>query len=429
MCANRWVDGWGSSAGVLPLEFRMNSRKGTDKGGPAQGQSGSRAGLTLIEMIGVVAILAIVTAAVTPVAVRRMDIAARTKEYSDLTAISNALTTYIVRSNSVPGTNGTAWAAAVAGWLNQPVTNITTNPRRFQRLFMLDPTSTLLLPYNQTGNNGTSAPVNMRVMIVSSIARTNVPPSINFSETWNWNNVLSPTVKPASWSTFPGNGDDVCIQRINLSQMFYQLILVDRDQNTPGGATNAPFNINGYTPPTIISNLAFGGIIWNNYYLAGTAVGLWATNNYGTNALQTTFILNQNSSFVFENGTWNSQIQGCPTCTNSQPPTSSGLASAYSSAAINFFNSIWNSGAGSGGGKGTAQTAVLSAFGDLMTDYTMWSEATSNGVAMPFSSNGDNNPNLPMTRILQQDLPAWVDQLTGNQAGGGKGNNFSGLLY
>lgn len=404
----------------------MNSRQSSDKGDPAQCQAGSRAGLTLIEMIGVLAILAIVTAAVTPVAVRRMDIAARTKEFSDLTAISNALTTYIVRSNSIPGTNSTAWAAAVASWLNQPVTNITTNPRRFQRLFMLDPTSTLLLPYNQTGNNGTSAPVNLRVMIVSSIARTNVPPSINFSETWNWNNVLSPTVKPASWSTFPGNGDDVCIQRINLSQMFYQLILVNRDQNVlpiPGAGTNAPFNINGYTPPTIISNLTFAGSIWNSYYLAGSAVGLWATNNYGTNVLQTTVILNQNSSFVFENGTWNSQIEGCPTCTNSSSGTSS-LASQYNNAAISFFNSQWNSAAGGPGYKGAAQNAVLSAFGNMMMDYTMWSEATSNGVAMPFSSNGVGNKS--------GQLPAWliitaeqgnVDTYTGT----GKGVN-SGLL-
>jgi hypothetical protein len=383
-------------------------------------------GLTLIEVIGVLAILVILTAAITPVAVRRVDIAARTKEFNDLIAISNGLTLQISRSFSIPGATGTAWATNVAIALNQAVTNITTNPRRFQRLYLVDPNiANLTLPYTQTGNNGlTAAPTNARVMVVSSIARTNVPSSINFNETWNWNNVLNANPKPASWAAFPGSGEDVCIQRINLGQMFYQLVLVNRDQNYPGGATNAPFNINGLTPPTIITNVLFpGGMIWNNYYLGGSAVGLWATNGYGTNVVATTYILNQNASFVFENGTWNGQIQGCPTCTNAPPPPSSPLASQYNAAAINFFNSLWNSAASGKGGKGAAQTAVLSAFGNFMMDYSMWADATSNGVAIPFSSNGDNNSLLPMLDIIQAEQGN-VDTYTGT----GQGSN-SGLLH
>ena len=390
--------------------------------------AGSRlAAFSLIEFIGVMAIIAIVTAAIAPVAVRRIDIAARTKEVNDLTTISNAIMMQVVRSNNIPG--AATWAGAVANWLDRPVTNINNTPRKFQRLYLVDPNiASLTLPYTQSGNSGLgAAPANARIIIVSSIARTNVPPSINFSETWNWNNVLNPTAKPASWSTFPGSGEDVCIQRINLAQMFYQLVLVNRDQNTPGGATNAPFNINGTTPPTIVTNLSFpNGQIWNNYYLAGSAVGLWATNSYGTNVLATTYILNQNASFVFENGTWNAQIQGCPTCTNAPPSSgSSSLASAYNQAAINFFNSLWSSSAGSKAGKGAAQSAVLSAFGNFMVDYTMWADATSNGVAVPFDSNGQgkNNPNLPMLQIITTENNN-VDTYTGT----GSGNN-SGLLY
>jgi type II secretory pathway pseudopilin PulG len=386
-------------------------------------------GLTLIEVIGMLAIVAILTAAITPVAVRRIDIAARAKEYSDLNAISNAIVMQIIRSYSIPGT--TAWATNVATWLNQPVTNIVVNPRKFQRLYLADPTSSPSLPYTQSGNVGWgSQPVDGRVMVVSSIARTNVPPTIDFNETWNWNNVLNPTAKPASWSTFPGNGDDVCIERINIQSLFYQLILVNRDQ-APPGATNAPFNINGTTPPYIITNLAYAnGAIFRDYYLAGTTLGLWSTNNNssGTNALAITYIINQDSSFVFENGTWNLQIQGCLSCTNAPPPssTSNNLASAYNNAAINFFNSLWNSGTGANGGKGATQTAVLSAFGNFMMDYTMWAEATSNGVAVPFNTDGNNNNNLPMILILNGE-EVNVDQITGNQGNGA--GHFTGMLH
>jgi prepilin-type N-terminal cleavage/methylation domain-containing protein len=388
-------------------------------------------GLTLIEMIGVLAILAIVTAAITPVAVRRVDLAARTKEFSDLNAISNAIVMQIIRADSIPGTTGSGWATNVATWLNQPVTNIVVNPRKFQRLYMADPTSSPSLPYTQSGNVGWGGqPYDGRVMVVSSIARTNVPSGIDFNETWNWNNVLNPTAKPASWSTFPGNGDDVCIERINIQSLFYQLILVNRDQ-APPGATNAPFNINGTYPPYIITNLAYAnGSIFSDWYLAGTTLGLWSTNNNssGTNALAITYIINQNSSFVFENGTWNLQIQGCLSCTNAPPPSSisNGLASAYNQAAISFFNSLWNSGTVANGGKGATQTAVLSAFGNYMMDYTMWADATSNGVAMPFNSNGNNNNNLPMTLILNGEVKN-VDQITGTQGNGG--GSFTGLLH
>ena len=228
----------------------------------------SAAGFTLIEMIGALAIVVILTAAVTPVAVRRVDIAARMKEYNDLSAISNAVIMQVIRSNNIPGTGGAAWAGAVANWLIDRSPMSRPLPENSSGFTSVDPNITPTLPYTQSGNSGlAAAPANACVMVVSSIARTNVPPTINFNETWNWNNVLSPTAKPASWSTFPGNGDDVCIQRINLGQMFYQLVLVNRDQSGIG-ATNAPFTINGTAIPTIITNLLYpNGQIWNNYYL------------------------------------------------------------------------------------------------------------------------------------------------------------------
>ncbi len=57
---------------------------------------------TLIEMIGVLAIIALVAAAITPVVIRRDDLAALSKETADLSAISSALQLQILRTYTIP---------------------------------------------------------------------------------------------------------------------------------------------------------------------------------------------------------------------------------------------------------------------------------------------------------------------------------------
>jgi hypothetical protein len=329
----------------------------------------------------------------------------------------------ILRSNSIPNAN--TWAQTAAAWLNRPPANITSNPRNFTRLYLVDPAISLPTAnpgvsgylYAQTGNIGlTNPPLNARILLVSTIARTNPPPSIDFNETWNWNPVQNPNAKPASWTAFPGTGNDVCIQRLNLGPMFYQLILVNRDQNS--ASTNAPFNINGYQPlsPAIVTN----GIIWNNYYFAGSVVGLYPSNNPpNPPTVATTYILARNSSFVFENGIWNGQILDASTTTNPPAPTSSDLADAFSAAAVAFFKSSWNGNAGTTGGKSASQSAVLGAFANFMLDYTMWADTTPS-----FNANGAK----PITDVPVYKLLTSEQNNVNIFSGTDQGNN-SGLLH
>src|SRR5256885_14475239 len=90
---------------------------------------GCCAGRSLIEMIAVMAILVILAAAATPVVIRRIDQAARTREINDLDAIGKALTFQILRSNTIPG--ATTWATNAASWMGLPVSAINQNPRRY----------------------------------------------------------------------------------------------------------------------------------------------------------------------------------------------------------------------------------------------------------------------------------------------------------
>src|SRR5436190_16060453 len=94
-------------------------------------------GFTVIELIGVLTILALLAAAVIPSVIRRIDQAARTRETSDLSAIADAYTRYILRDKIVPDL--TTWASSVANYMSLPVSAITNTPRGYARAFLIDP--------------------------------------------------------------------------------------------------------------------------------------------------------------------------------------------------------------------------------------------------------------------------------------------------
>jgi len=352
---------------------------------PTPARSG---GFTLIEMIGVLAVITILAAALVPVVIRQLDQAAWTKEIANLGAISNALTLQIVKSNSIP--DQSKWAPTVANWVQWPINDITSNGRYHRRYYLIDPALSLPsaggtgLPYTQTANLGlTGAPTSARVMIVSTIAGPNapvasgVPSAASFNDIWNtpWN------ATPSTWTTFTGTGYDICIQRLNFTPMFYQLILVNRDPGSP----NARFAINGTSSTT--TNVPYG-TNWNSYYIAGSVVSLYSTNIFATS-----YVLERNISFVYENGAWGGQIMDCLQCTN-PPPTN--LANFFSEVSSNFF---YNTAGNAKAAKGAAQGAVVTDMADFMVDYTMLADTIPPFTVPAKDVNGGQTLNSVMTLL------------------------------
>jgi len=360
-------------SGSLPAEA------GICPGGTSELRPARSRGFTLLEMLGVVVITAILAAAVIPTVIRHIDQAALTKEVNNMGAISNALVLQVLKSRTC--FDQISWSQVAANWTMFPPSQILTNNRNFPRALLIDNSGWLTnfsagSPYPQTPNGTPALPYNARYIIVSTIATGHLPvgsgtlSSVFFNDIWN----TPAGVKPSSslWTSWTGSGQDLVVQRINIQPLFYQLILVNRDP----GSTNASFSINGTSATAIVVT---NGNIWNSYYIAGSVLGLYSTNIFATS-----YVLQRNISFVYENGAWGGQIMDCLTCTN-PPPTGSNLVNNFTAAASNFLNAAWYSTS-----KADSQQVVLADMANFMLDYPMLA-----------------NTAPPFTMYTAKNVPGW----------------------
>lgn len=347
---------------------------------------------SLIEFIGVLAVIAILAALVTPAAIRQIDAAARTREASDLVAISNALTLHILQNKSVPST--TTWKDVAAQWMQQPVARITTTPRGQARAFIIDGGGWLgstTLPWSQSRTGLTTLPSSPRVLIVSSISKP-LPVSsgqflqIAFDEIWN----TPDRAKPASWSGWTGTGDDLLIQRVNLQPLFHRLVLVNRD---PLAATPR-YSIDTTNTTTLEATNRAG---LNAFYLDGTVVGL--CDSAGTPMLR--FPLTNDYSFVFEGSIWVDQISG--------GDSSEVMAAEFADLATRFLAAQWYPGANQPG-RGDQQGALIAMY-NFMLVFSMWA---------------NQFPHFPTHGANQQQVPEY--QLMNDLIGPSSGGSSSDLL-
>src|SRR5881394_650325 len=115
---------------------------------------------SLIELIGVLAVIAILAAVLVPSLIRQMDRIAGEQESAALKSLGDALQQSILRNRYVPGTSD--WATKIATELGVDVASVTNNARGTSRFFLIDPalqigTNVAGEAYTQT-SAGSSAP-------------------------------------------------------------------------------------------------------------------------------------------------------------------------------------------------------------------------------------------------------------------------------
>src|SRR5262245_35798763 len=89
---------------------------------------------TLIECIGVVAVVAVVAAMLVPMVIRRFDQAARNRDAADLSTMMESLKDYIIKTKTIPSN----LSGAISTNMALPLGLITKTPRKTDRTFMVD---------------------------------------------------------------------------------------------------------------------------------------------------------------------------------------------------------------------------------------------------------------------------------------------------
>jgi type II secretory pathway pseudopilin PulG len=281
---------------------RLTGARLTPRGGAVRA-------FTMIEMLGVLIIVMILTLALLPSLIKQADLAARNLERGNLQRIAAALQNKAVTDHEIPGTNTFFQDIGDAmGWMPR---DVATNTRGNARVVLVNPAlrigtnSTRTLPFVQT-NLGSIRPVSPRVMICSSLGAplpavfTNAGSSAQavFDLLWNAPDEVAPT----GW-TYGGDFTDIRIQRVNLDPLFVQVILNDSTLTARYSIDKGPAVPLPYSPFT-------------NYFLLGTVLGLYDSTGASQlrQVIQDTTLLTNTAatfaspSFVYEGGVWRGKL-------------------------------------------------------------------------------------------------------------------------
>lgn len=185
-------------------------------------------GFTLIELIGVMSIIAILASVITPNVLDDVIRARQQQETQNLKALSDSLQNYVLSLKRIPGSSGNDWALAIAQYSKLPNEGVSKNARGFRRGYYVDP-AFLAGPdrrfegYAQA-DGLTSAPRSPRIMLISMLS-ADAPEAPVTADGFEaiWQQSASATLQ---------EGPNVLIERINLRPMFHRLILINEHPQT-----------------------------------------------------------------------------------------------------------------------------------------------------------------------------------------------------
>jgi hypothetical protein len=319
---------------------------------------------TFIEMVGVIAAIAALAAALVVPAIRHLQELARQKEADTLRSFGDAYRQQVKQAKIIP--SEITWASAVASQLGLQTNKIVKNEQNLGRVFLIDPNlkignnSSFSLSYTQqvaghmvTNASGISQrPFSPKVMLISSTSLalpgglvSGVGASsgvLAFDNIWN---TADGTV-PAGW-VWGGRGIDLKIQRIHLADLFIQVVLNNRD-----GVNVPSYSVDSSGAATV----PYGGLL-GKYFLKGTEIKLFNAGG----GLEYSELLADNRSFTFEYGTWMPEAFLAPTSGDITPHDLDRAMYLFMSSALN-----------PGTKAGATQTTVSNAMVVFINEFISW---------------------------------------------------------
>lgn len=252
-------------------------------------------GFSLLEMIGVMAVMAILAGALVPSVFQLIEEGYQAAERQSMAAIAGSLRSHMVQNKTIPTSSPKTWPTAVAGYAALAPNRVLKNDKGFTRVLYFDPhfftsVDAKFGGYNQTLGLATK-PVSPRLMIISSLSgeiSANINTAEKFSQVWDQGPKM---LIEESKSLF--------IERVNLAPLFLRVVLNNAHKNHVG------YVLEGGNEGSIagLSGGADGSrTVW---VLAGTALSL-NTTPYpgGVTQRQTIISVARSMRYQFDGSEW-----------------------------------------------------------------------------------------------------------------------------
>ena len=246
-------------------------------------------GFTLLEVIGVMAVLAILAGALAPTVFQTMQEGYRTAEKQSLANIHESLVEVLQRDKRFPTETLSDWRDTVADYMSVAPSQVEQNSRNYNRRLYVDPmffTATNQVFPGFTQTQGLTSTLNSpRAMLVSSLTgnvNTNISTHAQFQLVWEQGTGALLVESP-----------DLLIERINLASEFVQVLLSNASTDQAG------YQLDGATEGAVAA--AAGAFDGNTtlYVVAGTKIELNEAPYPGGGTLRTD-IIDRSDSFRYE---------------------------------------------------------------------------------------------------------------------------------
>ncbi|MEC4671235.1 MAG: type II secretion system protein [Nitrospirota bacterium] len=241
-----------------------------DRGSRHSPLLGKADGFTLLEVIGVLAVMATLMAVIVPNFIRHLDDQARDTEAQELRAIAKGVDLYIRANFAFPA----SLANLSPDFVPIGSSQVASNDRGYQRYYVIHPDFAGF--NNATGLSQTSLS-DARFLLISDVsvdASPNITNATQFDAWWNTDETLTPDLK---------------IYRGHVGNMFH---LVSLSAVGDGGS----FRIHGTATNSGGARLSSQG----NYHLAGTAIEMDEADNFNPANFEVGFTLTYDVGYQFD---------------------------------------------------------------------------------------------------------------------------------
>ena len=252
-------------------------------------------GFTLMELIGVMAIISILSAVLAPSVFDAIKAAVSDAESANVKTLLEALEESINENKRIPTQTANSWVTAISAYIDFPRSKIEYNRRGFRRRLYIDPkfftTSNTVFPGYTQISGLTQKPNFPRLMLVSDLTKNIVaPPTTNAAFSAIWDQTTGAAIVES---------DDVKIERMHLASLFHRIIFLNSD------STQSAYSVEGGSafPVPIISGGTDGSL--TRYLLHTSSMDLFASP-YPSGNLLTRTIIKSEQSYRYESsgGNW-----------------------------------------------------------------------------------------------------------------------------